>query len=43
MANILNITDRTVRNHIRYLIDNNYIQRTGATKKGIWVVKKIIK
>ena len=39
MANLLGITSRTIRNHIKYLIDNNYIERTGATKKGEWIVK----
>ena len=40
MANLLGITSRTIRNHIKYLIDNNYIEKTGATKKGEWIVRK---
>jgi len=40
MSNLLGVTPRTIRNHIKYLIDNNYIERTGATKKGVWIVRK---
>ncbi len=39
MSNLLGVTPRTIRNHIKYLIDNDYIERNGATKKGEWIVK----
>lgn len=42
MANLLGVTSRTVRNHIKYLIDENYIERIGSDKKGKWVVTKNI-
>jgi len=38
MANLLNVTERTIRNHIKYLIDNNYIKRVGSDKKGKWII-----
>lgn len=38
MSNLLGVTPRTIRNHIKYLIDNNYIERTGANKNGKWTV-----
>lgn len=38
MANLLGVTSRTIRNHIRYLIDNEYIKRIGADKKGKWII-----
>ena len=40
MSNLLGVTPRTIRNHIKYLIDNNYVERTGANKNGRWTVKK---
>ncbi len=40
MALLLNVTARTVRNHIKYLMDENYVERRGATKKGEWQVLK---
>ncbi len=40
MSNLLGVTPRTIRNHIKYLIDNDYIERTGANKNGRWTVKK---
>lgn len=40
MATLLNVTERTIRNHIKYLVENNYIRRTGADKKGEWIVIK---
>lgn len=40
MANLLNVTERTIRNHIKYLIENDYIKRIGADKKGQWLVIK---
>ena len=38
MANLLGVTSRTIRNHIKYLVDNDYIKRIGADKKGRWEV-----
>lgn len=38
MANLLGVTSRTIRNHIRYLIDNEYIKRIGTDKKGKWII-----
>lgn len=40
MAKILGVTSRTIRNHIKYLVDNEYITRIGADKNGKWTVKK---
>lgn len=42
MANMLNVTERTIRNHLKYLIDNNYIKRVGSKKTGKWVVNQDI-
>lgn len=42
MANMLNVTERTVRNHLKYLIDNNYIKRVGSKKTGEWAINKNI-
>lgn len=39
MSNLLGVTPRTIRNHIKYLIDNDYVERTGANKNGKWTVK----
>lgn len=38
MANLLGVTSRTVRNHIKYLVGENYIERIGSDKKGKWIV-----
>ena len=38
MANILGVTSRTIRNHIKYLIENDYIKRIGADKNGKWII-----
>ena len=40
MAKILGVTSRTIRNHIKYLVYNEYITRIGADKNGKWTVKK---
>lgn len=40
MSNLLGVTPRTIRNHIKFLIDNDYIERTGANKNGKWIVKE---
>lgn len=41
MANLLGVTSRTIRNHIKYLVDNDYIKRIGADKNGKWIVTKV--
>lgn len=38
MSNLLGVTSRTIRNHIKYLVDNDYIKRIGADKNGRWEV-----
>ena len=38
MANVLEITARTIRNHIKFLVGKEYIKRLGANKKGKWIV-----
>lgn len=38
MANLLGVTARTIRNHIKFLVDNEYIKRIGSDKNGKWVV-----
>lgn len=38
MANLLGVTSRTIRNNMKQLIENNYIQRIGADKNGKWIV-----
>lgn len=38
MAKLLGVTARTIRNHIKYLVDNNYIRRVGADKNGKWEI-----
>lgn len=38
MANLLGVTSRTIRNHIKILINNKYIKRVGADRKGEWLV-----
>lgn len=38
MANLLGVTSRTIRNNMKHLIENNYIQRIGADKNGKWIV-----
>lgn len=44
MSNLLGVTSRTIRNHIKYLVDNDYIVRIGADKNGKWkVIKKEVK
>ena len=40
MAKLLGVTSRTIRNHIKYLIDKEYIIRIGADKNGKWAVTK---
>ena len=38
MAAFLNLTPRMVRYHLSELVNNEYIQRVGARKKGKWIV-----
>lgn len=40
MAKLLGVTSRTIRNHIKYLVDKEYIIRIGADKNGKWTVTK---
>ena len=40
MAKLLGVTSRTIRNHIKYLFDKEYIIRIGADKNGKWAVTK---
>lgn len=40
MAKLLGVTSRTIRNHIKYLVDKEYITRIGADKNGKWAVTK---
>lgn len=40
MSNLLGVTSRTIRNHIKFLVDNEYIKRIGADKNGKWIVMK---
>ena len=40
LANLLNTTDRTIRRHLKELIDNNFITRIGPDKKGCWQINK---
>ena len=39
---MLGINERTIRNYLRYLIDNNYIIRVGAKENGQWIITKDI-
>ena len=34
MANLLGVIARTIRNHIKFLVDNEYITRIGSDKNG---------
>lgn len=39
LSKILGINIRTVQRNIKKLMENGLIERTGATKKGEWIVK----
>ena len=39
LARLLDVNIRTVQRNIKLLIDMKLIERTGATKKGEWIVK----
>lgn len=38
MSSLLGVTSRTIRNHIKFLVENDYIKRIGADKNGKWIV-----
>ena len=40
LSKLLGISIRTIQRNIKVLIDLELIERTGATKKGEWIVKK---
>lgn len=40
IAKELSVTSRTVENEIKKLREGSYIERSGATKDGTWIVKK---
>ena len=39
LARLLDVNIRTIQRNIKSLIDMKLIERTGATKKGEWIVK----
>lgn len=39
LKNILNISSTAVDNNLKYLKDNNYIERVGSNKLGYWKIK----
>lgn len=41
LARLLDVNIRTIQRNIKTLIDMRFIERTGATKKGEWIVKKM--
>lgn len=38
MSALLGVTTRTIRNNIKFLVENNYIKRVGADRNGKWIV-----
>lgn len=40
MLNLLGVTSRTIRNQIKYLVENYYIEKIDADKNGKWIVIK---
>lgn len=40
MSNLPGVASKTIRNHIKYLVENDYIERIGADKNGKWIVIK---
>ena len=38
LARILGVGERTIRYNMKYLIENNYIERVGSNKTGEWKV-----
>ena len=43
LSRILDVNIRTIQRNIKTLIDIGLIERTGATKKGEWIVKNNLK
>ena len=42
LARLLDVNIRTIQRNIKILMDMVLVERTGATKKGKWIVKKIV-
>ena len=42
LARLLDVNIRTIQRNIKTLIEMGLIERTGATKKGKWIVRKIV-
>lgn len=42
LARLLDVNIRTVQRNIKILMDMGLVERTGATKKGKWIVRKIV-
>ena len=42
LARLLDVNIRTIQRNIKILMDMGLVERTGATKKGKWIVKKIV-
>lgn len=40
LARLLNVNIRTIQRNIKILMDMRLVERTGATKKGEWIVRK---
>lgn len=40
LARLLDVNIRTIQRNIKILIDMGLVERTGSTKKGIWIVRK---
>ena len=40
LARFLDVNIRTIQRNIKILIDMGLVERTGATKKGEWIVRK---
>lgn len=39
LSAILGVTRTAVQKHIKYLRDNDYLERVGSNKNGYWLVK----
>lgn len=42
LARLLDVNIRTIQRNIKILMDMGLVERTGATKKGKWIVRKIV-
>ena len=40
LARLLDVNIRTIQRNIKILMDMGLVERTGATKKGVWIVRK---